>query len=69
MTSSILLLIYLNYFSIGNEGYGLSDNILTLCSQIIHINPTNDLHQYVDSLNVSVATGMSMFNVTNVISA
>ena len=42
----------------GNESSGLSRDVLRECNDIIYISPMNTVHHYVDSLNVSVATGM-----------
>ena len=40
----------------GNEGEGVPDEILDQCNINIHIKPHNT--QHLDSLNVSVATGL-----------
>lgn len=50
---------YYIYFIIylGNEGSGVSQNILNLCDSLISIEPAQSLPNGIDSLNVSVATG------------
>ncbi|KAK1787535.1 hypothetical protein P4O66_016031 [Electrophorus voltai] len=42
----------------GGEGYGLSRDLRELCDVWLTIPPRRDLHPAVDSLNVSVATGV-----------
>lgn len=49
---------------IGNEGSGLTDRMLRLCDELVTINPRNDDHcPLVDSLNVSVATGILLHSL------
>ncbi|XP_072530458.1 rRNA methyltransferase 1, mitochondrial [Salminus brasiliensis] len=42
----------------GGEGFGLSSELCQLCDVLLTIPPRRDLHPAVDSLNVSVATGI-----------
>lgn len=46
---------------LGNEGRGISERVKTLCDTFISIEPRQSLHQGVDSLNVSVATGILLY--------
>ena len=42
---------------VGNEHEGLATDTLALCDQLLHIESLDVIDKYVDSLNVSVATG------------
>lgn len=49
---------------IGNEGSGLSDRMLKLCDNLVTIKPKqSNSHPCVDSLNVSVATGILLHSL------
>ena len=43
----------------GNEGAGLSTDVMDQCHQLLTIESRHQLHHGVDSLNVSVATGLT----------
>ena len=45
---------------LGNEGFGLSDEILALCDSVIKI----PMREGVDSLNVAVASGIAFYELT-----
>ncbi len=47
---------------VGNEVDGISQEILTLCDRVIHI----PMHGTKESLNVSVAAGIALFQLRNV---
>ncbi|XP_026879556.2 rRNA methyltransferase 1, mitochondrial [Electrophorus electricus] len=47
----------------GGEGYGLSRDLRELCDVWLTIPPRRDLHPAVDSLNVSVATGILLHSL------
>lgn len=42
---------------LGNEGKGISQEVLQLCDTLISIEPGQTLPNGIDSLNVSVAAG------------
>ena len=42
----------------GNEGEGLNGTIEELCNGLISVQPGHQLHEEIDSLNVSVVTGI-----------
>ncbi|XP_077996094.1 rRNA methyltransferase 1, mitochondrial-like [Glandiceps talaboti] len=46
---------------LGNEGYGVRGEVLHTCSKLIAIPPGRQLHPHVDSLNVSVVTGILLY--------
>lgn len=46
---------------LGNEEIGISEDIIQLCKGFIHI----PIHEDVDSLNVSVAGGIAMYQISN----
>lgn len=46
---------------LGNEEFGLSQDILEMCNYIYHI----DMYGVKNSLNVSVACGIALFSITN----
>lgn len=48
---------------IGNEGFGLDDEITSLCSNFLTIPSVTDLPPGLDSLNVSVATGVMLHSL------
>lgn len=48
---------------IGNEGYGLSEDLLALCDVLLTIEPRRELHRGIESLNLSVATGILLYNL------
>ncbi|CAD5120748.1 DgyrCDS9309 [Dimorphilus gyrociliatus] len=50
---------------LGNEGYGISSSLLNECDLFVKINSGKVLNQHVDSLNVSVATGILLYQLTN----
>ncbi|XP_070591393.1 rRNA methyltransferase 1, mitochondrial [Erythrolamprus reginae] len=50
---------------IGNEGYGLSPETRRLCHRMLTISPGRDLEFGVESLNVSVATGILLHAICN----
>ncbi|XP_033118936.1 rRNA methyltransferase 1, mitochondrial-like [Anneissia japonica] len=43
---------------VGNEGFGLRDDIANCCNMFLTVHPGRELHAGIDSLNVSVATGI-----------
>ncbi|XP_036436255.1 rRNA methyltransferase 1, mitochondrial isoform X2 [Colossoma macropomum] len=47
----------------GGEGFGLSPELRQLCDILLTIPPRRDLHPAVDSLNVSVATGILLHSI------
>ncbi|XP_076867114.1 rRNA methyltransferase 1, mitochondrial isoform X2 [Brachyhypopomus gauderio] len=47
----------------GGEGCGLSPDLRELCDVLLTIRPRRDLHHAVDSLNVSVATGILLHSL------
>ncbi|KAL6078825.1 23S rRNA (Guanosine(2251)-2'-O)-methyltransferase RlmB [Balamuthia mandrillaris] len=52
---------------VGNEGYGLRKQVIKMCDVLLHIDQAIPLHprQHLDSLNVSVATGVLLFQLTS----
>ena len=61
-TTAVLLLL----LHAGNEGYGVRPLVKRLCTQLVQIEMTqDDRHrmQLVDSLNVSVATGILLHHM------
>ncbi|XP_011679229.2 rRNA methyltransferase 1, mitochondrial-like [Strongylocentrotus purpuratus] len=48
---------------VGNEGFGLSSDISEQCSEFISIPAGRQLHAGIDSLNVSVATGILLHSL------
>ncbi|XP_072014310.1 uncharacterized protein [Amphiura filiformis] len=48
---------------VGNEGYGLRSKVRTVCSKFLTIEPGRELHPGIDSLNVSVATGILLHSL------
>ena len=50
---------------LGNEGTGLSDEILQLCHSNLLISPARNKCSNLDSLNVSVATGILLDRLYN----
>ena len=56
--SNIILLI-------GNEGIGIPPEILRFCDKTLIIGPHRQLHPMIDSLNVSVATGIMLQFIKN----
>jgi len=49
----------------GNEGYGLRTNVRRACTRLVRIEPSPSLEtQILDSLNVSVATGILLQRFT-----
>ncbi|XP_065830903.1 rRNA methyltransferase 1, mitochondrial-like [Oscarella lobularis] len=51
---------------LGNEGYGLRPSVANICSHLIHVPPSEGnqaLNFGLDSLNVSVATGILVFRL------
>ncbi|XP_064620878.1 rRNA methyltransferase 1, mitochondrial-like [Lineus longissimus] len=49
---------------LGNEGKGLSPNLLTFCDSLVTVRPRGFMNPAVDSLNVSVATGILLHSLT-----
>ncbi|XP_066518470.1 rRNA methyltransferase 1, mitochondrial [Hoplias malabaricus] len=47
----------------GGEGSGLSPELRQMCDSLLNIPPRRDLHPAVDSLNVSVATGIILHSL------
>jgi len=47
---------------LGNEGYGLSDEILNICDSVIKI----PMREGVDSLNVAVASGIAFYELNKI---
>ncbi|XP_017553097.2 rRNA methyltransferase 1, mitochondrial [Pygocentrus nattereri] len=47
----------------GGEGFGLSPELRQLCDILLTVPPRRDLHPAVDSLNVSVATGILLHSI------
>lgn len=72
--SSFYILVMINIFSInywyfcsyflGNEEKGMKFKISSLCDDHVCVNPAHNLHPLVDSLNVSVATGIILHHLT-----
>ena len=50
---------------IGNEGFGIPNNISKLCDKWIYLRPGRELDSDVDSLNVSVATALLINSMQN----
>lgn len=50
---------------LGNEGYGISNDLVEECNLLVKINPGRKLNENLDSLNVSVATGIILYQLTN----
>lgn len=50
---------------IGNEGTGVNEFLSQLCDTAVTIPPRRQLHPAVDSLNVSVATALLLYTITN----
>ncbi|XP_078680414.1 rRNA methyltransferase 1, mitochondrial-like isoform X2 [Branchiostoma floridae x Branchiostoma belcheri] len=48
---------------LGNEGHGLSTELENLCTTKVTIQPGRELHPGIDSLNVSVATGILLHSI------
>ncbi|XP_041455467.1 uncharacterized tRNA/rRNA methyltransferase slr0955-like [Lytechinus variegatus] len=48
---------------VGNEGFGLSNDIIEQCSEFISVPAGRQLHAGIDSLNVSVATGILLHSI------
>jgi len=49
--------------ALGNEGRGLTDDIWGQCDRLVSIAPGRSLHPLVDSLNVSVASGILLHHL------
>ncbi|KAI0220679.1 rRNA methyltransferase 1, mitochondrial [Lamellibrachia satsuma] len=52
---------------LGNEGAGLSSDVTDQCHQLLTIEPRHQLDPCVDSLNVSVATGILLHQLVSTI--
>ncbi|XP_035690640.1 rRNA methyltransferase 1, mitochondrial-like [Branchiostoma floridae] len=48
---------------LGNEGHGLGTELENLCTTKVTIQPGRELHPGIDSLNVSVATGILLHSI------
>ncbi|XP_070572432.1 rRNA methyltransferase 1, mitochondrial-like [Ptychodera flava] len=48
---------------LGNEGHGLKEEVLNTCSKLIAIPAGRVLHPHIDSLNVSVVTGVLLYSI------
>ncbi|CAH1800725.1 unnamed protein product [Owenia fusiformis] len=48
---------------LGNEGSGLSSDVQELCNYVVSIQPFKQFHPGLDSLNVSVATGVLLYQL------
>ncbi|XP_036609168.1 rRNA methyltransferase 1, mitochondrial [Trichosurus vulpecula] len=48
---------------LGNEGYGLSQEVRSLCHILLTIRPGRELTSEVESLNVSVAAGILLYSI------
>ncbi|XP_006815631.1 rRNA methyltransferase 1, mitochondrial-like [Saccoglossus kowalevskii] len=48
---------------LGNEGYGLTDAVMETCTKMVTIPPGRALNQYIESLNVSVVTGILLYSL------
>lgn len=48
-------------FIVGNEGNGISDDILNLCDEYVYIN----MNRSCESLNVSIASSIIMYEINN----
>lgn len=61
--ANLLNIIVLAFIFLGNEGKGISENILKLCDTLISIKSGQELPKGIDSLNVSVAAGNNIFHI------
>ncbi|XP_071945518.1 uncharacterized protein [Antedon mediterranea] len=43
---------------VGSEGFGLKEEVISCCNKLLTIQPGQELHPGIDSLNLSVATGI-----------
>jgi len=48
---------------VGNEGQGVTEEVLSLCDKVLVISPSSLVHDGVHSLNVSVATGIVLHSL------
>uniref|UniRef100_V9LAS1 rRNA methyltransferase 1, mitochondrial n=1 Tax=Callorhinchus milii TaxID=7868 RepID=V9LAS1_CALMI len=50
---------------LGNEGFGLSDDVTSLCHVMLTVPAGRHLHSGIESLNVSVAAGILLHCISN----